>query len=242
MSDAKNRTGNSVPSFTPEIGKRINRVVSEIGTQIEAAKIAGVRSETIAGWKKGDQKPSLYSIIALCQAANISIDWLATGKEPMRLITAREPRSVAFRPTDILEGYAMVPELDVQASAGGGVIVDREDAIGQIAFDPQWLRERHINPSGARVLTAKGDSMEPTIRNGDTLIVDTSIEVAVDSAIYVVVYGGALLVKRIFMKRDGAIVLSSDNQALYAINEEIAAGEVDQLHIAGRVMWYGRAI
>ena len=186
--------------------------------------------------------PGIDKAAQIAEKADVSLEWLITGKGSMQKDLRPLRQSLADHSADGIEGYAMVPQLDVQASAGGGVIVEREDAVGQVAFNPQWLRERHINPLGARLLTAKGDSMEPTIRNGDTLIVDTSIEVAVDSAIYVLVYGGSLLVKRIFMKRDGAIILSSDNQALYSINEEISAGEIDQLHIAGRVMWYGRAI
>ena len=200
-----------------------------------------IGNTTIQNYVEG-ALPRIDKAVQIAAKADVSLEWLITGEGSMRKEAQSQHQSLVIRPPDALEGYAMVPQLDVQASAGGGVVVDHENAIGQIAFDPQWLRERHINPLGARVLTAKGDSMEPTIRNGDTLIVDTSIEVAVDSAIYVLVYGGSLLVKRIFMKRDGAIILSSDNQALYSINEEISAGEIDQLHIAGRVMWYGRAI
>lgn len=111
-----------------------------------------------------------------------------------------------------------------------------------VAFSDKWLRDRHITPKAARMLTAKGDSMEPTIRSGDTLIIDTSITMAVDSAIYVIVYGGLLLVKRLFMLHDGGVVLSSDNKSVYGRDEEIAPSALDQLHVAGRVMWYGREI
>lgn len=136
----------------------------------------------------------------------------------------------------------LVPRLDVSASAGGGALVEYEEEEDLVAFSDRWLRERHITPSAARMLTAKGDSMEPTIRTGDTLIIDTSIRMAVDSAIYVVVYGGLLLVKRLFMLFDGGVVLSSDNKAVYGRDEEIPASEIDQLHVAGRVMWCGRAM
>ena len=136
----------------------------------------------------------------------------------------------------------LVPRLNVSASAGAGAVVEYENDGELVAFSPSWLREHHITPGAARMLTAKGESMEPTIRNGDSLIVDTSINMAVDSAIYVVVYGGLLLVKRLFLLFDGGVVLSSDNKAVYGRDEEIPAAQLDQLHVAGRVMWFGRSV
>ena len=147
-----------------------------------------------------------------------------------------DPKSLAAN------ALVLVPRLDLAASAGAGALVEYEEEGELVAFSDRWLRERHITPGAARMLTAKGDSMEPTIRSGDMLIIDTSINMAVDSAIYVVVYGGLLLVKRLFMLIDGGVVLSSDNKAVYGRDEEIKAGEVDQLHVAGRVMWFGRAM
>ncbi len=47
------------------------------------------------------------------------------------------------------------------------------------------------------MITATGDSMEETIRDGDVLLVDTSIDRVKDNAIYIVAYGDALLVKRL---------------------------------------------
>lgn len=139
------------------------------------------------------------------------------------------------------QSMVLVPRLEVEASAGAGAIVAAEDVAEMLAFSAAWLRERHISPRAARILTARGDSMEPTIRDGDLLIVDTAIEMAVDNGIYVLAYGGVLLVKRLFMLRNGGLVIASDNKDA-ARDEEIPPHEVPEVHIAGRVMWYGRTI
>jgi phage repressor protein C with HTH and peptisase S24 domain len=89
-------------------------------------------------------------------------------------------------------------------------------------------------------LTARGDSMEETIRDGDVLLVDTSIDRVRDNSIYVVVYGDMVLVKRIHGRINGSLQLISDNARYPA--EEVSKSEVDLLHIAGRVMWFGRSI
>lgn len=135
----------------------------------------------------------------------------------------------------------MLPRLDVEAAAGAGAVVVGERIAEMVAFSAAWLRERHITPRTARILTARGDSMEPTIRDGDLLIVDTAIEAAVDNGIYCVAYNGVLLVKRLFVTRAGGLVISSDNK-LAGRDEEIPPHEVPEVHIAGRVMRYGRTI
>ncbi len=109
-----------------------------------------------------------------------------------------------------------------------------------IAFQATWLRKRGINPGAARALTVRGDSMEPTIRSGDILLVDTSKDRIEDNGIYVVVSGGYVLVKRVHPRLDGSLMLISDN-ATYP-PEDVPAIEASVFRVAGRVMWFGRSI
>jgi len=89
-------------------------------------------------------------------------------------------------------------------------------------------------------MTAKGDSMEPTIRDGDVLLVDTSIDRVRDNALYIIVFEGLVFVKRIHIKLSGAVLLISDNDRYPA--EEITPDAAVRLHVAGRVVWFGRSI
>ncbi|MXN99402.1 helix-turn-helix transcriptional regulator [Shinella zoogloeoides] len=82
--------------------------------------------------------------------------------------------------------------------------------------------------------------MEETIRDGDVLLIDTSINRIKDNAIYIVVYGDMVLVKRVHGRLNGSLQLISDNPRYPP--EEVTSAEVDQLNIAGRVMWFGRTI
>ncbi|MCT7662263.1 S24 family peptidase [Shinella kummerowiae] len=136
--------------------------------------------------------------------------------------------------------FALVPRLDIEASAGDGRLAETEDPLEYLAFQRGWLKARGINPERARILTARGDSMEETIRDGDVLLIDTSIDRIRDNAIYIVVYGDMVLVKRVHGRINGSLQLISDNPRYPA--EEVTAAEVDQLNIAGRVMWFGRTI
>ena len=121
-----------------------------------------------------------------------------------------------------------------------GALALNEDAVSFLAFDTDWLRRRGINPKFAHVLTARGDSMEPTIRSGDVLLVDTSIDKIEDNGIYIVRVNGMLLLKRVHVKT-GGFRLISDNKELYD-PEDVTADEAADLYVAARVMWFGRSI
>ena len=139
-----------------------------------------------------------------------------------------------------MAGFVLVPKFEVQASAGGGI---DNGALAHgpsemIAFREDWLRSLGVNPRFAQALVARGDSMEPTIRDGDLLLVDRAIDRVVDEGIYVVTVAGLVLVKRLQMRRDGTLVLRSDNGRYE--DEVVPPGELDTIVIEGRVRWIAR--
>lgn len=140
-------------------------------------------------------------------------------------------------------GFSFVRRFDVRASAGPGAIVAFDDIDGSsrfVAFRTEWLHRIGVSPGHAEVLIAVGDSMEPTIRDGDLLLIDRAIDRVIDNGIYVLVLGGMVLVKRIQTRRDGSVVLLSDNQRYH--DDTVPAGELPDLKVEGRVRWFGRTI
>jgi phage repressor protein C with HTH and peptisase S24 domain len=138
-------------------------------------------------------------------------------------------------------GFVFVPRLAVEASAGHGrEVVPIHQYDQTVAFQESWLHKIGVSPKNAHALSAVGDSMEPTIRDGDLLLVDTSIDKVRDNGIYVIVVDGMVLVKRLHVRTDRSLVLKSDNPQYPA--ETIQAADTADLHVAGRVRWFGRAI
>jgi phage repressor protein C with HTH and peptisase S24 domain len=180
--------------------------------------------------------PVLDRAEVIARSLGVSLDWLATGEGP-RLPAGFAEGQAGY---DAGAGVAMVPRLDVAASAGSGALAETENALEYMGLQRSWLRAIGVNPDRARVLDVRGDSMEPTLRDGDLVIVDTSIDRVVDNAIYVVVHSGLVLVKRVHVRVGGGLVLISDN-ARYP-SEEVPGERVDELKIAGRVMWFGRSM
>lgn len=202
-------------------------LIDLVGGTGEAAKIASVARDTVNNWRKEGVALPFQKMLKLTERAGLSMDWLAGAPEA----------STPLGDND----YALIPALSVEASAGSGSVAAEEDAGGLLAFRRDWLRRVGISPVSARALKARGDSMEPTIRDGDLLLIDTSIDRVLDEGIYVVVVAGLALVKRLGIRRDGTVTLKSDNAALYR-EELIPPHETGDLIVAGRVMWFGRSI
>ena len=222
-----------------DIGSFAERLVEAIGDESvnSFAKRCEISEGSVRNYLKGGL-PGADIALKMSDAAGVDFLWLVSGRgnKDISTGTGQFPSLDSRAATNMI----MVPRFDVQASAGHGAVPQAENVIDSIAFNASWLRDRGINPGFASILEARGDSMEPSIRDGDLLVVDRSITTAVGNGIYIVIFGGNVLVKRINMRRDGTLVLISDNER-YG-QETVPADEVPDIHIAARVMWYGRSI
>jgi repressor LexA len=135
-------------------------------------------------------------------------------------------------------GPIMVKRLDVAASAGPGRFVEGEAALGGMAIDTGLVRSLGVGAAALSMIRAQGDSMLPTIADGDEILIDRSDRrVTSRGGIYVIRMDGALIVKRV--ARDGlGLAIRSDNPAYPAIAGDAARGA----EIIGRVVWLGRAV
>ncbi len=132
----------------------------------------------------------------------------------------------------------MVPRLSVQASAGPGSEVEGEFQIGAYRFDATWLRSlSQARPNALSIIKVSGDSMAPTLADGDDVLVDRSASLR--DGIYVLRRDDTLMVKRLAMApTSGTLTISSDNPA-YPSWRDVAA---DDVSIIGRVVWTSRKL
>ena len=133
-----------------------------------------------------------------------------------------------------------VPRLDVGASAGAGAADARESRRGHIAFDPAWLRRLAADPKRLSLIRVEGDSMAPTLADGDEILVDRGDGAErMRDGIYVLRIEDALVVKRVAPNPAGRTVsVRSDNPA-YPGWPDCDPEAVD---IVGRVVWVGRRL
>ena len=133
-----------------------------------------------------------------------------------------------------------VARLEVGASAGPGALPGEEQAHGHIAFDPAWLRRFASDPKRLSLIRVEGDSMVPTLADGDEILVDRGdAGERLRDGIYVLRIEDALVVKRVAPNPAGSsISVRSDNEAYPGWPDCDPAA----VEIVGRVVWVGRRI
>lgn len=226
--------------------------------QEDLAERLGVHKNTLASYEKGKRQPDAeYLNNFLAIFVNVNPTWLLTGKGEMLdegeklVLSDNQPGALPLRvqaPQEKTSSkvhelnparYVRVPVYEIFASAGGGSLVQSEQVVDFLSFKRDWIKdslgvpEKHL-----ALISVKGDSMEPTLSDGDLVLIDISSQKIEASSIYVVQFWGALLVKRIQIKLDGSIIIKSDNP-LYD-PENVSDELLDQLHVIGRVIWAGR--
>ena len=154
----------------------------------------------------------------------------ANGLPSQRLPLSR--RSSVPRPANLAD-WLDIPRLGLGASAGPGVLAVEEEPVGQLRFCSRWLKTQGLEPAALSVIAVEGDSMDPTLRDGDEILVDRTPR-ALRAGIYVIRMDDVLLVKRLEPGRVGQVNIISDNPA-YGRRERSLA----DVEVIGRVVWKG---
>lgn len=161
--------------------------------------------------------------------------------EVLKLAGLTAEGEVPAKPEDIARdlGITLVPELELGYSMGGGAVFSDFRQTGVVPFHRDWLRSIMRGSFGDLfVARGSGDSMQPTLLDGDVVLIDTSQKaITQQDRIWAVSYGDLAMIKRVRRLPDGAYQLNSDNPAVSPIHA------VDgEMHVVGRVIWIGRRI
>ena len=129
----------------------------------------------------------------------------------------------------------------VRASAGPGAIPDGESARPYFAFDERWLRRlTSASPGQLSVIKVEGDSMAPTLADGDDILIDRNDgNDRLRDGIYVLRIDEALVVKRLALHPIARrVTVQSDNPAY----SDWPDCDLKDVHCIGRVIWAGRKV
>jgi phage repressor protein C with HTH and peptisase S24 domain len=205
------------------------------------ARATGVSPSAFRKWLKGEAEPSRERLVALAEAAQVSVGWLATGEGPEpRLQTvgkSSRARSEASSEdtTSAYDDFILLPKHPEAAAAGAETPFPPSDT-DYLALRRDWVRATlGVEPDALHVEIAIGQCMQPSVCDGDLLFVDTSVTRFTTFGVYVLEVAGERLVKRVQPKLDGSLTLISDNPA-YEI-EHIPAAQADDVRVLGRVVW-----
>ena len=157
-----------------------------------------------------------------------------------------EPATVDTEKRDLLKiagsYYSKLPVFDLRLSAGAGTWTHDgpNEPLSWELFRNQWLRSMtNASPESLIIARVDGDSMEPTLRSGDQVLIDRSRTMAGRDGIYAIRRSDELQVKRVSVDpRTGELTIISDNPAYPAY----PGIDPDSVCFIGRVIWLGRSL
>lgn len=186
------------------------------GSTAKLAELTGVQQVTLGRWLDGSRKPTVAEL----------------GKVFDRLgITLHEPG------LDFMQ-FEMIPKVEALAGAGSSFVTSGE-TVGLYAFRQDFLRRIGVHANKCVMMDVMGESMQPLIMNGDTILVDTSQTTLKDGEIFLVTLGEELLVKRVQRSVRGWMLVSQNPNFAPMVVEEC---DLDSFVVRGRVRWFGRVM
>jgi phage repressor protein C with HTH and peptisase S24 domain len=222
--------------------ERLQRVLAHWPSADRLARAMGVSPSAFRKWLKGEAEPSRERLVALARTAGVGVAWLADGEGPEPVL---EPPPAGRRRPGGRDGaeaidqsrFVLLPQHPEAAAAGSSTPLP---PLGSafMALRHDWVKSiLGVDPNRLLLETALGESMTPTIRNGNMLLIDTTDQTFRNFGVYVMEINGQRLVKRVQRKHDGSLVLISDNSAYQpdVVDKAEAAG----VTVVGRVVWTG---
>lgn len=201
-------------------GKRVEIATGDFETKAAAAKVMGISADQLGNIVGERSVPNFASMAALAKTVKRSLDWLAFGKLDER------------------------GELSTRKSFSGAddtVTLTRLDDGLSLPFSRAWLhRMFDRDVEDLALLDAPGNAMEPTIKRGALLIVDTKDARLVDGEIFAIAIDGNFIVRRSQLEVNGTIVFRADNESYDP--KSLMPDEEAKFATLGRVVWIGSEV
>lgn len=219
--------------------------------QEELAKLVGKSKNVISNWERGDNKPDADTLFELCDILNVDANYLLGWEDNQNLsLSIQEQDHIKkYRSLDSLDKKAIDVLLDTlskRQSEQAAEFIQLESPMlipyygrivsagtGQFVFDdipPEMIEveNNHINMQADFAVGVNGDSMEPTYKDGDVLLIKKQPSVNVGEIGIFMINGEA------FVKEFAGSTLKSHNDKYEDIpvtDQTICLGKVVGKHI-----------
>lgn len=220
--------------------QRLKTVIAIGGGNNAVARAAGVSNTTISTYVHGrDMKASIA--VAIADACGVSVEWLMTGRGEMARNPDIKPAPVVS--DDTQESVCIsVPFLQSEASAGTGIEPVEWGKDVEVSVPIDFLHSLiGFIPKQIFFMKVRGDSMNPTIHTGDTVIINYA-QAPIRDGVYAISVNGMAMIKRIGMKSPKTYSIISDNPFYERFDvsiEDICWGTAQpdaQVRVIGRVI------
>ena len=222
--------------------ERIKGLRKHMGlTQTAFAERIGVSMPAVQAWEYGKSKAGGDVAKTIAETFNISFSWLLSGEGSMvSLPLLSEVRETTPEKMDA-QGFYLIPRYSVSAAAGIGAQVVQEYIADYLSFQKKWLNSLPYPKNTLHMITVSGDSMEPTYKDRDLILLTTDYG-SFQPGVYVIKDYSGVRLKRLNVDRDMRLIVISDN-TIYP-EEAYTKQECDSglIRIIGKVIWVGRTV
>lgn len=211
------------------------RTNAGFGTAKAAARAAGVGEVNFRAWEN-DQHGFAKHVPTLSKVFRVDPAWLLSGEGlPKGEVPHLQEKSVVT--TSHCEGIEFIPKVDISYAMGAGTVIEDYPETTLLPFTLDFLRRFTRGSTDALfIASGHGDSMEPTIRREDLMMVDTTqVSVNMNDQVWALTYGGGGMIKRLRRLPDDRILIMSDNPSVSDFDAHL-----DDVHIIGKVVWIAR--
>jgi phage repressor protein C with HTH and peptisase S24 domain len=198
-----------------------------ISSQTELASVLKINRSAITQARKKNSIPDKW-ILQLYKTYGLNPDWVETGSGQTFIKKSVSNDSI----------FKNIPKVNARLSAGGGSFEVGSEIQGYYAFRKDWLTTKG-NRNKMVLMDIFGNSMEPEMKDGDTILIDESQKDILAGAIYAVGIDDTIMVKRV-EKHPNKLVLLSDNKDYSPIYLE--GSEINSVRIIGKVIWISREL
>lgn len=212
------------------LGDRIHQAAKKAGGRKRLSEITGISESQLYRYMTETGQPTVGKLVAISMASGLSVQWLATGQE-QRLVSGAGDLSDLAEQHFVLPFYGKEALIDVESE-------ELPEAGQSMAFPKAWIPGR-ADTDQLILVTIVGDSMEPTLSQGDAALVDRSVAKMAEDGLYAIQINKDIQVKRLQKTPTGKIQVTNDNKAYtsHTLDREEAKAS---LHIIGFVVWTGR--
>ena len=198
------------------LGERVKARRMELGiTQKELGDLVGVSQNSITKIENGG---NTTFITELASALGVDVMWLSTGAsehKSAQKVIEQSLDNYFSNERDLLHKHR-IDYYDVRAAAGitGFENSDYPEIISSLYLTDEGMAQLVGKKSsdGICLVNVPTDSMEPTIRKGDIVFLDTKVNAYSGDGIYAFAIDGALFIKRIQKMIGGGYRMISDNE------------------------------
>lgn len=214
--------------FLSSFASRLKEATTDAGLTMGAvSQKVGVARSSASAWYNGQNAPAHVKLLDLAKILNVTPEWLLFG-------IGEKDGQVSTLPVRVFDATGLDPI--------GAEMYNCAQIARKIEFDKDWLLTKFgiLSETPLYLLTAQGNSMRPTIEEGDLLLVAPFSGKIQSESVYVTVVNGQLSVKRFLVAPDGSTLMSSDNPSFHAFTVRLN----EDVEIVGRVIfrWHGEPI